>query len=129
MAMAGLGGAIGYVMRDYAFHWHIALDCAAHVFISLWGVYLVKSSQVELTLKSAFKGGAIIVCVAGLMLVHNLIFDTAFFGLSLSGKHNIYNNVFFESGIVSALVYFLGLCGLLCLGYYYQKALDFRKEK
>ena len=129
MAMAGLGGAIGYVMRDYAFHWHIALDCAAHVFISLWGVYLVKSSQVELTRKSAFRGGAIIVCVAGLMLVHNLIFDTAFFGLSLSGKHNIYNNVFFESGIVSALVYFLGLCGLLCLGYYYQKVLDFRKEK
>lgn len=124
MLLAGLGGALGFMMRDYKFHWHIAMDCFAHIFISLWGIYLVRSGQVELTTKKAVRGGSIIVCVAVMMLVLNLIFDKAFFGLSLYGKHNIYNNVIFESGIVSALAYFAGLCTVLLAGYFYQKALN-----
>ena len=129
MVVAGLGGALGFMARDYKFHWHITMDCLAHVLISLWGVYLVKSGQVEWTPKKALRGGAIIVCVAVIMLVLNLILDKAFFGLSLYGKHNIYNNVLFESGIVSALAYFSGLCFVLLAGYFYQKILNLRKER
>ncbi len=129
MVVAGLVGALGFLARDYKFHWHITMDCFAHILISLWGVYLVKSGQVELTRKKALCGGSIIVCVAGIMLVLNLIFKTAFFGLSLYGEHNIYNNRIFESGIVSALAYFLGLSFVLLAGYFYQKILNLRKER
>ena len=104
------------------------MDCAAHVFISLWGVYLVKSGQVDLTPKKAIRGGAIIVCVALMMLILNLIFDKAFFGLSLYGKHNIYNVVLFKNGIISALAYFTGLCGVLFAGYYFQKVLNLKRK-
>ena len=129
MALAGLGGALGYVARHYVFHWHITFDCAAHVFISLWGVYLVKSGQVELTPKKALRGGAIIVSVAFTMLVLNLIYHKAFFGLSPYGEHNIYNIRFFENGVISIIVYFLGLGFVLCAGYFYQKVLNFRKKR
>ncbi|MBR2382021.1 MAG: hypothetical protein IKA84_06000 [Clostridia bacterium] len=128
MVVAGLGGALGFMVRDYKFHLHITMDCLAHVLISLWGVYLVKSGQVDLTPKKAIRGGSIIVCVAGTMLVLNLIFKTAFFGLSLYGEHNIYNNKIFESGIVSAFAYFFGLCLVLCAGYFYQKVFNLKRE-
>ena len=128
MLMAGLGGALGFVARDYKFHWHTTMDCTAHGFISLWGVYLVKSGQVDLTPKKAVISGAIIVCVALMMLILNLIFDKAFFGLSLYGKHNIYNVVLFKNGIISALAYFTGLCGVLFAGYYFQKVLNLKRK-
>ena len=75
MVVAGLGGALGFVARNYKFHWHITMDCLAHVLISLWGVYLLKSGQVELTPKKAIRAGAIIVSVALIMLVLNLILN------------------------------------------------------
>lgn len=128
MLIAGLGGALGYVARNYKFHWHITMDCVAHVLISLWGVYLVKSEQVKLAYKKALCSGAIIVSVAFVMLILNLIYDKAFFGLSLYGKHNIYNAVLFENGIVSAVIYFAGLCLVLVLGYLYQKAFCYKRK-
>ena len=129
MVVAGLGGALGFVARNYKFHWHITMDCLAHVLISLWGVYLLKSGQVELTPKKAIRAGAIIVSVALIMLVLNLIYHKAFFGLSLYGEHNIYNVRFFESGVVSTIAYFLGLGFVLCSGYFYQKILNLRKKR
>ena len=53
------------------------------------------------------------------MLIMNLIFDTSFFGLSLNGKHNIYNVVLVDSSFVSALLYYLGLLMIIILGYIY----------
>ena len=128
MVVAGLGGALGFVARNYKFHWHITMDCFAHILLSLWGVYLLKSGQVELTPKKAIRAGAIIVSVALVMLVLNLIYHKAFFGLSLYGEHNIYNIRFFENGVVSAIAYFLGLCFVLCAGYFYQKVLNLKRK-
>ena len=128
MAVAGLGGALGFVARNYKFHWHITMDCFAHILLSLWGVYLLKSGQVELTPKKALRGGAIIVSVALIMLVLNLIYHKAFFGLSPYGEHNIYNIRFFENGVISIIVYFLGLGFVLCAGYFYQKVLNLKRK-
>ena len=128
MLVAGLGGCFVYIARDYKFHWTIALDCTAHVLISLWGIYLIKSGQMELNVKKASQNGIIIVCVALGMLIHNLAFDTAFFGLSLNGKHSIYNIVITNNSIVSAFVYFVGLFLVLKLGYAYQKILNMSKK-
>ena len=128
MVVSGLGGALGFVARNYKFHWHITMDCLAHVLISLWGVYLLKSGQVELTPKKALRGGAIIVSVALIMLILNLIYHKAFFGLSPYGEHNIYNTRFFENGVISIIVYFLGLGFVLCAGYFYQKVLNLKRK-
>ena len=46
-----------------------------------------------------------------------VIFDNAFFGLSLFGKHNIYNMVIVDNSYLSALLYFIGLIGVTLLGY------------
>ena len=128
MVVAGLGGALGFVARNYKFHWHITMDCFAHILLSLWGVYLLKSGQVELTPQKALRGGAIIVSVALIMLVLNLIYHKAFFGLSLYGEHNIYNIRLFENGVVSIIIYFLGRGVVLCAGYFYQKVLNLKRK-
>ena len=94
----------------------------------MFGVYLVRSGQVELKVRNCIISGAIIVGVALCMLVLNCIFDTAFFGLSLTGKHNIYNNVLVENGAVSAAVYFAGLVLVLLLGAAYCKIFE-KKQK
>ena len=124
MFFAGLLSCVGYILRDYAFHFTIALDAFVHVLLSLYGVYLVKSKQVDVSERnSMIISGSIIVGVAILMLILNLIFRTSFFGLSLYGDHNIYNFVLIDNGVASALVYFMGLSGLLFVGYYFQRLL------
>lgn len=105
----------------YAFHLHFTCDYLAHVLLSLFGVYLVRSGQVRLTKKNAVISSSIIVGAAVLMLILNVVFDKAFFGLSLNGKHNIYNVVLTDSSYLSAALYFIGLCGVLLMGYCYSK--------
>lgn len=115
-----LSTVLGFVYNaaiNYKFHPHFLLDYVAHFSLSLFGIYLVRSGQVKPSPKGALKSGAIIFSAAGFMLTVNLIFDTSFFGLSLRGKHNIYNNVLTDSSIASALIYFAGLFIVLLLGY------------
>ena len=129
MVCAGSLSCISFALRRYAFHLTIAFDCLSHVLVSLWGVYLVKSGQAELSVKKSIQSGAIIVAVAIGMLLTNLAFDTAFFGLSLTGKHNIYNFVLCESGTWSAILYFIGLHVVLFVGYFYQRLLQGKRRK
>ncbi|MBO5713164.1 MAG: hypothetical protein J6R88_03090, partial [Clostridia bacterium] len=121
MLLSAVFGCIFNAYRNYAFHIHFLFDYVAHLIISFWGVYLVKSKQVKLNLKSILFGGAIIVTVALIMLFINLVFDTAFFGLNLNGKHNIYNVVLTSSSILNAILYFIGLTAVLWLGALYCK--------
>ena len=113
---------------NYKFHFHFLCDYLAHILLSLWGVYLIKSKQVEPKLKTSVVSGSIILGVAFIMLLLNVIFDTAFFGLSLNGKHNIYNNVLTENSYLSALLYFLGLFGVLAMGFAYSRFLSRKKN-
>ena len=115
---------VSNALIHYKFHPHFLLDYIAHVNLSLFGVYLVRSGQVELTKKACAVSGGIIYSVAFTMLILNLIFDTAFFGLSLRGKHSIYTAVVSQESIVSVLVYFAGVFVVLLLGYLYGKLLQ-----
>ena len=108
----------------YAFHWFFLSDYIAHIALAIFGVYLVYSKQVELRIKDALIGGSIVVDVAFTMLIINLCADTSFFGLSLRGKHNIYNQVIVENSYLSALIYFAGLAATLALGYLFQRSLE-----
>ena len=125
---AGMLTCIFNAMRDYAFHWTITLDSFAHVVLSLFGVYLIKSCQASLDIKKCLYSGGIIVGAAVLMLILNVIFHTAFFGLSLHGKHNIYNVVVCNNGYLSAFLYFTGLGVVLVTGYIYQRLLNREKK-
>ena len=126
---AGIMNCVFNIARNYAFHWTIAIDTLIHVALSLFGVYLVKCGRAKLNLTTALTGGAILVGVAMVMLVLNVIFKTAFFGLSIYGRHNIYNVVVCKNGYLSALLYFSGLCAVLVLGALYQKLVNKTQEK
>ena len=57
------------------------------------------------------------------MIILNLIFDTSFFGLSLRGKHSIYNMVLVSNSFLSAFIYFTGLAIVLAISFVLQKIL------
>ena len=116
-------------MRNYKFHVSFMLDYVAHFALCLWGVYIIKSKQAELKIKDSIFSGSIIVCVAIVMLIINIIFDTAFFGLNLNGKHSIYNMVLVSNSYLSALLYFVGLISVLVMGFLFNKLLNLKRSK
>ena len=121
MLLSALLGCVYNASINYRFHLHFLSDYMAHVMISLWGVYLVKSKQVTPTIKNSLMSGSIIIGVAIVMMILNVAFDTAFFGLSLNGKHNIYNNVLTDNSYLSAILYFFGLAAVLTMGFFYSR--------
>ena len=121
MILSPLFSCVYFQSIAYKFHPSFFLGYTAHFVLSFWGVYLVKTEQVDLKIKDCLAGGGIIVAVAIIMTILNVIFDTAFFGLSLNGKHNIYNMVLVENSYLSAILYFAGLIGVMVLGYFYQR--------
>ena len=129
MAFSSILGCINNAAINYKFHIHFMLDYVSHFALSLYGVYLVRTRQVQLNIKNSAVSASIIVGAALVMMFLNVIFDTAFFGLSLNGKHNIYNNVLFKSSYLSAFVYFLGLVVIIVLGYIYMKLVHTKASK
>ena len=121
MFFAPVFSCIYFASIHYAFHPFFLLDYFAHFSLFLWGIYLVRSEQVTLCVREDVIGGSIIVAVALIMLILNVILDTAFFGLSLNGKHNIYNMVLVPYSALSAVIYFFGLIGVLFIGYFFRK--------
>lgn len=121
MLASTIFGCIYNASIGYKFHFHFLLDYIAHVALSLWGIYLVKTNQVKVENKSCIVSMCMIFAYATLMLILNVIFDTAFFGLSLNGKHNIYNMVITSNSYLSALLYYAGLFVVLLAGMFLQK--------
>ena len=124
MFLSTVLGCVYNAAIDYKFHIHFCFDYVSHFALSLFGVYLIRSRQVELRARECIESGALIIGAAIVMMMLNVALDTAFFGLSLNGKHNIYNNVLVESSYLSAILYFVGLAGVLCLGFVYGKLFD-----
>jgi hypothetical protein len=89
MILSSTFNCIFNAIRGYSFHVHFILDYVSHLALSLWGVYLIKSGCVKLNKKDCLISFAVLMSVITLILILNVIFDTAFFGLSLNGKHNI----------------------------------------
>lgn len=117
-------GCIYNAVIKYKFHFHFLLDYVAHFALSLWGIYLIKSNQISLTKKASIISASILVGVVTLMLIVNVILDTAFFGLSLNGKHNIYNNVIVSNSYLSAVIYYLGVVVVLFTGFLFQNIIN-----
>ena len=121
MLLSPVLNAVSYAINDVTYGVIFAWDYIAHLSLSLWGIYLVKSRQVSINPKDSLVSSFIIFGVCDLMIILNLIFDTSFFGLSLRGKHHIYYNVITDNSHLSAIIFFTGLCAVLFLGYLYSK--------
>lgn len=128
MFAAVILGCIYRAIIQYKFHLSFLLDFTAHFSLSLLGIYFVKSKQVELNKRSCLLSGGLIVIIAFIMMIINIIFGTAFFGLALNDGYNIYNMVIVPNCYLSAILYFLGLVFVLILGYFYLKIFD-KQEK
>ena len=129
MLVAGIFNCVFNIARNYRFHWHMGLDSILHASVSLYGIYLVRTGRARLDKKTCLIGGAFMWVVAGCMLLLNVIFHTAFFGLSVYGEHNIYGVVLSDSGVVSAVIYFVGMTIVLALGTLYQWLVNGRRIK
>ncbi|MBO4479091.1 MAG: hypothetical protein J5774_01865 [Clostridia bacterium] len=125
---AGMFGAVAIacvsraVIR-YKFHFSFVLDYLSHLSLSLFGIYLVRSEQVELKKRDCLIAGGALFSVAVIMLIINAIFGTAYFGLALNEKYNIYNMVLAPNAYLSAALYFVCLVLVLTIGYFYVKFL------
>ena len=117
MIMSPVLSCIYFASINYKFHISFCLGYLSHFAVALWGLYLVYTKQVELKVRDSLISGSLLIGVALVMLVLNLIFKTAFFGLSLYGNHNIYNMVLVSNSYLSALIYFLGLMLVLVTSY------------
>lgn len=127
MFLSSVFACIYNAVIDYKLHFHFILNYLSHFVISLFGVYLIRTKQVSLTARNCLISSGVMLGVATVMVVLNVIFDTSFFGLSLNGKHNIYNNVLVDNSYLSALLYYLGLCAVFLIGYSFSRT--FAKEK
>ena len=112
-------------IRNYTFHYFFCFEYLAHILLSLWGCYFVVSKQIELLLKKAVISGSIIVSIAFTMFILNCIFKTSFFGLAITDSYNIYHMKVVSNPYLSAVIYFIGLVGVMVIGYLYQKLIYF----
>ena len=122
-------GCVHETVINYKFHPHFLLDYTAHTALFLWGVYLNRSEQIEIDIKSGLLSASIIFGVAMIMMILNVIFDKAYFGLSLNGKHSIYNQKIVDNSYLSALIYLSGLSLVLAAGYGLHKTIDRKMKK
>jgi len=124
MLIFGVFCSISFIVMAKAFYATNLLDILCHAIFSVYGIYLVRSKQVDFEVKRNLVAGGCLLGVPLLMLILNAIFQTAFFGLSVYGDHNIYNIIFPKSAAVSIVLYFVMLAVALVAGYFYQKAMD-----
>ena len=123
---AGMFGAVvlacvSRAVIHYKFHFTFVLDYLSHLSLSLLGIYLVQSKQVELRKRDCLIAGGALLTVAVIMLIVNAIFGTACFGLALNEKYNIYNKILAPNAYFSAVIYFVGVVAVLTIGYFYVK--------
>lgn len=124
MLLSTVFGCVGNALRNYKFHFHFTLDYFSHFAMAAFGIFLIRSKQIILNVKNCIISGSIIYGVATIMLIMNVIFDKAFFGLSLNGKHSIYNIVLVDNSYLSALIYYVGLFFILLFGAAVCKLID-----
>lgn len=93
------------------------LDTLLHLNCSLFGIYLIASSQVELNAKNLIKSFIYMYSVIGFVLLMNVLFKQNYFGMGPYSNYGIYMFHFFDSYWLTLLVYLLGVGIVLALGF------------
>jgi hypothetical protein len=128
MIVAGIGSPVRWAFFNY-YHQFILIEWVTHLTMALFGIYLLLTKRIELTVRNCLKASIIIYAIVAIMIVLNIIFGTAFFGLAFNGEHNFYNQIFITDPYLSAFVYIIGLTFFLVTGYFFLKLIKRIDEK
>ncbi len=94
-----------------------AYDSLAHLFCSLFGLYLIISGQINVSIKNLGKAMAFIYSIVTYGVILNFIFHKSYFGMDPYGKSSIYMFDFFSNFYVTLVAYYLGIAAVLILGF------------
>ena len=100
------------------------LDALGHMNCSLFGIYLVASGQVKLTMKNFSRAAVFMYAVITGVVITNALFHKNFFGMCPYGGYSIYMFNLFEEYWATLLAYYLGVLGVLYLGFGFSYALN-----
>ncbi len=114
----------GIVMGSVFFFPFSFFDCMAHFSVCLYGIYTVASGQKKVTVKGSIGSASIIYLAAIGAIVANVFLGTSCFGLSFDETHNIYHVLIIPNAYLSAVVYFIGLTGVILVGYQILKGVE-----
>lgn len=100
------------------------LDALSHMNCSLYGIYLVASGQIKLTLDNFSKALIFMYTVITGVVITNALFHKNFFGMCPYGGYSIYMFNLFEEYWATLLAYYLGVLVVLYLGFAFNYALN-----
>ena len=100
------------------------LDALGHLNCSLFGIYLVASGQVKLTMRNFTKAAVFMYAVITGVVITNALFHKNFFGMCPYGGYSIYMFNLFEEYWATLLAYYLGVLAVLYLGFGFNYALN-----
>ena len=100
------------------------LDALGHLNCSLFGIYLVASGQVKLTMRNFTKATVFMYAVITGVVITNALFHKNFFGMCPYGGYSIYMFNLFEEYWATLLAYYLGVLAVLYLGFGFNYALN-----
>ncbi|MGI6377925.1 MAG: hypothetical protein ACOX0I_02525 [Bacilli bacterium] len=129
MVVAGIGSPVYYAFFYHYYYSFISIEWITHLTMAFFGIYLLLTKKIEVTVKNCVKASMIIYVTVAIMMILNIILGTAFFGLAFNGKHNIYTLIVISNPYLSALVYVIGLTCFLIIGYWFLKFIKRIDEK
>ncbi len=94
-----------------------AYDAISHLFCSLFGIYLIMSGQIEVTLKNLFKSAVFIYSIVTYGVILNFIFHKGYFGMNPYGDYSIYMFDLFGNFYATLIAYYFGIAVVLIFGY------------
>jgi hypothetical protein len=100
------------------------LDALGHMNCSLYGIYLVASGKVKLTLPNFSRAAIFMYTVITGVVITNALFHKNFFGMCPYGGYSIYMFNLFEEYWATLLAYYLGVLAVLYLGFGFNYALN-----
>ena len=100
------------------------LDALGHLNCSLYGIYLVASGKVKLTLPNFARAAIFMYTVITGVVITNALFHKNFFGMCPYGGYSIYMFNLFEEYWATLLAYYLGVLAVLYLGFGFNYALN-----
>ncbi|MGI6377927.1 MAG: hypothetical protein ACOX0I_02535 [Bacilli bacterium] len=128
MIVAGIGSPIWYMFFD-RYYPFFSIEWITHFTMAFFGIYLLLTKRIEITVKNCLKALMIIYMIVAIMIVLNIIFGTSFFGLAFNGEHHIYRHIIIPNPYLSALVYITGVTFFLVTGYFFLKFIKKIDEK
>ncbi|MGI6377926.1 MAG: hypothetical protein ACOX0I_02530 [Bacilli bacterium] len=129
MIVAGIIECIIYSSKPNYYYLFCSINWINHFTMAFFGIYLLLTKRIELTVRNCIKASMIIYATVAIMMILNIIFGTSFFGLAFNGEHHIYRHIIIPNPYLSALVYVIGLTCFLIIGYWFLKFIKRIDEK